>query len=237
MASETQIHTVVKTLQLNQNSQRQLICIADNKHVFLGIVSLSPTKWLVEIISEYADSYGSRVDHANYTIISDAATPTRGMERSHHHSAVKFRTEEFDNVAEDLPNAGKLSIKFTFFLVDTLPDFKLQRMDSQLAIDLWKAAKTRQFTDIELVVDGSTHHAHRAVLAARSPVFAAMFQNDADGEKRRIEITDVQPVVFATLLRFIYTGKVHYPIDNRQLYLAARSYQVESLQRWCHSSI
>ena len=51
-------------------------------------------------------------------------------------------------------------------------------------------------------------YAHKAILAARSPVFAAMFQHDlAEKKQNRVDITDMEPEVLREMLRFIYTGK------------------------------
>lgn len=49
--------------------------------------------------------------------------------------------------------------------------------------------------------------AHKAVLAARSMVFAAMFEHAMEESKHnRVEITDVDHEVLREMLRFIYTG-------------------------------
>lgn len=46
------------------------------------------------------------------------------------------------------------------------------------------------------------------LLAARSPVFAAMFEHEMEERKHnRVEITDVDHEVLREMLRFIYTGK------------------------------
>jgi speckle-type POZ protein len=55
---------------------------------------------------------------------------------------------------------------------------------------------------------GTEFQAHKAVLAARSPVFAAMFEHEMEERKQgRVEITDVETEVLREMLRFIYTGK------------------------------
>jgi len=55
---------------------------------------------------------------------------------------------------------------------------------------------------------GTEFEAHKAVLAARSPVFAAMFEHEMEERKKnRVEITDVDVEVLREMLRFIYTGK------------------------------
>ena len=67
-----------------------------------------------------------------------------------------------------------------------------------------------QFSDVHLLV--GDHHrlaCHKNILAAQSPVFAAMFQSDMrearDGEVR---IPDLSAETCQSMLRFIYTGEV-----------------------------
>lgn len=55
---------------------------------------------------------------------------------------------------------------------------------------------------------GIEFFAHKAILAARSPVFAAMFEHEMEEKKQnRVEITDMDPEVLKEMLKFIYTGK------------------------------
>lgn len=63
------------------------------------------------------------------------------------------------------------------------------------------------FSDTVLVVDGREFYAHKAILAARSPVFNAMFEHEmTESRKGRVEISDIDPDVFSEMLKFIYTG-------------------------------
>lgn len=65
-------------------------------------------------------------------------------------------------------------------------------------------------TDVSFVVDcGEAFPAHRAVLAARSPVFRAELLGPmAEAKMSRITIHDVEPVTFGSMLRFIYTDEL-----------------------------
>ena len=50
---------------------------------------------------------------------------------------------------------------------------------------------------------------HKAILASRSPVFAAMFQHDLKETKQGyVAITDLELDILEEMLKFIYTGKV-----------------------------
>lgn len=51
--------------------------------------------------------------------------------------------------------------------------------------------------------------AHRQVLAARSSVFAKMFECDMlEKKNRKTEIKEIDPKIFELLLQFMYTGQV-----------------------------
>lgn len=80
--------------------------------------------------------------------------------------------------------------------------------ECRLSEDLGGLFESQKFSDAILCVGKEEFYVHKAVLAARSPVFAAMFQHEMEEKKQnRVEITDVDPVVLREMLRFIYTGK------------------------------
>uniref|UniRef100_A0A453RLV7 BTB domain-containing protein n=1 Tax=Aegilops tauschii subsp. strangulata TaxID=200361 RepID=A0A453RLV7_AEGTS len=61
-------------------------------------------------------------------------------------------------------------------------------------------------SDVSFVVDGETFPAHRAVLAARSPVFKAeLFGSMAESTMSRVTLEDIDLATFKVFLRFIYT--------------------------------
>ncbi|XP_051203097.1 BTB/POZ and MATH domain-containing protein 2-like isoform X2 [Lolium perenne] len=60
--------------------------------------------------------------------------------------------------------------------------------------------------DVSFTIDGQTFHAHRAVLAARSPVFRAeLFGPMAEATMTSITLQEIAPATFKVMLRFIYT--------------------------------
>jgi speckle-type POZ protein len=79
-----------------------------------------------------------------------------------------------------------------------------------------------KFTDFVFKVENEKIAAHRAILAARSPVFAAMFQHDMKENKtNEAEIEDVTPAAFKALLQFIYTGHCEVEMLAEELLVAA----------------
>ena len=101
--------------------------------------------------------------------------------------------------------------------------------------ELWENSL---FTDCSLLVAGHEFRAHKAILAARSPVFRAMFEHEM--EKRltnRVDINDLDPKVFKEMMGFIYTGKApHLHIHSMacDLLAAADRYGLEGI---CEDSL
>ena len=85
----------------------------------------------------------------------------------------------------------------------------LSSADSSLNQNLEKLFTNRTGTDVCFVVDGKEIQAHKAILSARSPVFAAMLESGMkEAVSNRVEIKDIAPDIFEFLLRSIYTDRV-----------------------------
>ena len=142
----------------------------------------------------------------------------------------------------NLPRSRRFPSKITFAvkLVSIVPTFSYKPCDSLYANKLWSAANAKTMTDIEIIVgpdQPKSFHAHRFILSARSPVFAAMF-NSAFEEARTgvVRLSDVHPHTFTHFLKFLYTGLMPSG-DNRKLktnmFALADRYQVETLMKIC----
>jgi len=114
-------------------------------------------------------------------------------------------------------------------------DVPSERLSEDFA-GLWKS---KRFADVTILVDDKEFPAHKAVLAARSPVFLEIFENQAknkegDESKSTLKITDVNKDVFEKMLSFIYTGKAG-DLENvaGDLLVAAGSYGLEALKNVC----
>lgn len=97
---------------------------------------------------------------------------------------------------------------------------------------------TAQATSKETVILRQ-FEAHKAILAARSPVFAAMFEHCMEESRaNRVEITDMEPDTLAEVLRYMYTGQV-VGLDKlaHELLAAADKYQLERLKSMCEESL
>ena len=91
-----------------------------------------------------------------------------------------------------------------------------------------------KYSDFVFKVENVKIAAHRVILAARSPVFDAMFQHDMK-EKRtnETEIEDATPAAFKALLRFIYTGHCEVGMLAEELLVAANKYDIQDLKEIC----
>ncbi|XP_014306452.1 LOW QUALITY PROTEIN: speckle-type POZ protein-like [Myotis lucifugus] len=97
------------------------------------------------------------------------------------------------------------------------------------------------FTDCCFCVAGQEFQAHNAILAARSPVFRAMFAHAMEeSNKSRVEIIDMEPGpgVFKEMMCFIYTEKAPN-LDKMAdgLLAAADKYALERLKVMCQEAL
>uniref|UniRef100_A0A665X2M3 BTB domain-containing protein n=1 Tax=Echeneis naucrates TaxID=173247 RepID=A0A665X2M3_ECHNA len=100
-----------------------------------------------------------------------------------------------------------------------------------------------EFCDIILLLDGHPRPAHKAILAARSSYFEAMFRSfmPEDGQVN-ISIGEMVPSkqAFESMLRYIYYGDVNMPPED-SLYLFAAPYYYgfsnNRLQAYCKQNL
>lgn len=114
-----------------------------------------------------------------------------------------------------------------------VPQCKLRESFGQLL-------ENESFSDITLVVGNVEIKAHKVILVAQSPVFAAMFQHGefAESMNNLVKIEDIEPNVVKEMLQFLYTGKspnLETMADN--LLAAADKYGIERLKILCEKSL
>lgn len=118
----------------------------------------------------------------------------------------------------------------------TVP-FKVPR--GRLSQDIGSLLESHKFADVVLHVDGKEFRAQKAILAARSPVFAAMFEHDtSESTHNRVDVTDVDPDVFGDMLQFVYTGRAPSLDDMAaDLLVAADKYALDQLKALCEECL
>lgn len=143
------------------------------------------------------------------------------------------------NLSKRIAGNGKFA--FQIFIEGSVNTYSYQLSDRLLKDQLWAAVlKNQQWADVELLVKGKKFSAHKAVLAARSPVFAAEFAKD-DSEETipyRVEISGVDPSTAEQFLHFLYTGEPIKPIlGNEELLKLADTYQLTTLANLCRIAL
>ncbi|XP_073814373.1 speckle-type POZ protein-like A [Musca autumnalis] len=110
-------------------------------------------------------------------------------------------------------------------------------VSSSLKKDFANIFASKEFCDVTLVAqDGSELKAHKAILCARSQVFAAMFRNDLEENKtNRIRIDDMGAEVIGEMLKFMYTGGNIPKNMAAELFIAANKYSLLDLQTLCEN--
>ena len=87
---------------------------------------------------------------------------------------------------------------------------------------------SRQLTDVGITVGSEQFFCHRAVLAATSCYFHAMFtSNLAESRQTDVQLHEVDPQSVGALIEYAYTGRAHISRLNVQnLMFAASLFQV-----------
>ncbi|XP_046983843.1 speckle-type POZ protein-like isoform X2 [Schistocerca americana] len=105
-----------------------------------------------------------------------------------------------------------------------------------LAADLGALLRSGHSADVTFTVGESQLRAHRAVLVARSPVFAAMMAHDClEASSGHIPVADIDADVLGQLLTFLYTDEIQLddPLMAQKLLAAAAKYEVPILKEQC----
>lgn len=113
--------------------------------------------------------------------------------------------------------------------------------ERQLGDDYLKLLTDNVLTDFTIKVQDKSIQVHKAILAARSPVFAAMLQHVDTNEVKTgiLEIKDVEYNVVREMLTFIYCGKSSSELNEiaSDLLIAADKYRLEELKSHCEHNL
>ena len=130
---------------------------------------------------------------------------------------------------------GSSTFVFRICIDGSVLGYSYQLSDRLAKDQLWAAVRNRNSEDVEFVVKGETFSAHKAILAARSPVFANDFlkiRPSRDGPQQ-IRIYDAEPSTVEQFLHFIYTGESIGTFANEELLKLAVKYELKTLTSLC----
>ena len=182
---------------------------------------------------------GCEISGVSYSTSStDAIGEQMAQVSSSRHKIQHFTKEiKLNKTAPD----KQISIDFHVIITSRIKNFKNQLEDVLLATQLWESTEKKLLTDAEFVFVGEegeeTLCAHRFILSARSPVFAAMFTSDMlESKTGRVEIKNVDVNLFKHFLKFIYTGKLETSARNLDLLALADKYEIETLRELCQTA-
>lgn len=102
-----------------------------------------------------------------------------------------------------------------------------------------KLFESGEYSDFKIIIDDREFNVHKAVLAAGSSVFAAMFRcKMKESIENQLLVEDSTPEVMTEFLRFIYTGK--HPeddVDFMGIFEMSKFYIIMDLMDYCESKI
>ncbi|XP_065203121.1 speckle-type POZ protein-like [Planococcus citri] len=107
--------------------------------------------------------------------------------------------------------------------------------ECHLSSDLGLLWTSQEFADVILSVKNKDFPAHKSILAARSPVFAAMFRHKmTETKENRVVINDINEEVMGEMLKYMYTDRCEN-MDKLalELMVAADKYALDQLRTLC----
>lgn len=140
------------------------------------------------------------------------------------------------------PTYRKLDGVLFDICIDFNPLHRFQTSTKTRSTHFLNLLKNPEGADVTSNFQNQTPHqtlkGHSLVLAAGSPVLAAMFQHNFKemNAGKVVEIADINSEVFAVVLHFLYTGEVDLKnADAAEVMMAADKYAIDPLKEECAS--
>lgn len=156
--------------------------------------------------------------YVRITIMDDAITEETKYQEFDDAESVNFTTRGLEGLVRDFSQL--------------LQNSSTKLSDLQIKVNRNSTSNANESDDETSYPPVTTFHAHKLILAARSPVFAAMFSSrNIENTKNIIEINDLRSETIQSMLEYIYTGKVNdIKKSTVELYRCADKYQLEDLR-------
>jgi len=103
--------------------------------------------------------------------------------------------------------------------------------EGPLARDMLEMLRTGQHSDVRVIAGDRSFACHSNILAARSPVFAAMFSHDmVENRNGKVDISDLPPLTVEAMLHWMYGAWLPRTELTPQLLSAADKYDLADLK-------
>ena len=137
---------------------------------------------------------------------------------------------------------------FQIHLKGIIDGYSYHPCDRLAKEQLWSVVNSKLHADVEFIVQDKRFSAHKAILAARSPVFRAEFTKEESKKDNphQIQIDDVNAssleqflyfVYTGAFLEFDYTGEPAPMLANKDLLKLAGRYQLKTLENLCQVAL
>ena len=137
---------------------------------------------------------------------------------------------------------------FQIHLKGIVTGYQYNPCDRLAKEQLWATVNSKLNADVEFIVQDKRFSAHKALLAARSPVFRVEFTKEESKKTnpQQIRIDDVDGSSFEQFLHFLYTGEFLQfsytgepapTMANKDLLKLAEHYQLEILENLCQGAL
>lgn len=154
--------------------------------------------------------------------------------REHRHTVVERNTTMNRSTEEDLDvKMTESPSSSTSCYLSQMASCSSSTSSSQLT------TKRGEESEVPCIGDHRTFYVHKAILAARSKVFRAMFEHKmSESSRNEVLIDDVEPEVMREMLLYMYTGFApNLDSMSQVLIAAAEKYDLERLKVQCEQSL
>ncbi len=185
---------------------------------------------------------GMKVEDVKYGIQGSGSSPATMKEMTKKDIGDEGSLQLFTiDLAEKV--SGNCTFSFRICINGSVPSYSYRLTDRLDKDQLWAlcAAPTvkdqQNLADVEFIVKDKTFPAHKAILAARSPVFADEFEKVQLDVPQQIRIDGVEPSTVENFLHFIYTGESIGTLADEELLKLADHYQLKTLASLCQLAL
>jgi speckle-type POZ protein len=196
--------------------------------------ALDPVLFLVAID---LNKMGMKVEDVKCGIQGSGLSPATMMEMTQEDLNDEGSLQLFTGTLNE-KIVGNRKVMFRICIGDIDSGYSYQLSDRLAKDQLWAALRSLQnMADIELIVKDKTFPVHKAILAARSPVFAAEFERIQLDVPQQIRIDGVEPSIVEKFLHFIYTGEPIGTLEDEVLLKLAEHYKLATLADLCFDAL